>query len=299
MANTLEHLIREVWAPEVQENATKSQVAMDICEVIELADGDTYNNPTASDPSVGIYTRNPASAGVTSSAIETTNEQLLINTAKYASFFVDRLDEKQMKYRINGRLKDRSTYLLRDTIDQAILAEYANAGSVVDEGNIGGTSGVPIGVSSSNVMDVILAGLTALAEKDVEIDRGDIFLIMPPKDYLMFLQKYLVGTGYALGDESIKRGYKGTIQDVHIYTSRNLTQTVESSYAAKHWLMGRKGAISFGKNAGSLVNLEMKQNPTLADGTVALGTQYILWDLYGKKTFTEGARELVDIEVRI
>jgi hypothetical protein len=62
--------------------------------------------------------------------------------------------------------------------------------------------------------------------------------------------------------------------------------------------MGNKGAISFGKNAGSLINLEVIENPKLSDGTTFLGTEYILWDLYGKKVFVEGARELVDIRVR-
>jgi hypothetical protein len=299
MANTLEHFIREVWAPEVQDNATKKLVAMDICEVIELADGDTYNNPYASDPTTGTYTRNPASAGVSASSIASTNEQLTIGTARYSSFFVDALDEKQMKYRLDGRLKERATYQLRDLIDQAILAEYANAGSTVDEGKIGGTSGVPIGLTSTNVMDTILAGKAELANKDEDVDDGNVYVVMHPTDYIKTLQKYLTSTGYRIGDQTIENGYKGEVNGVQIYTSRNLTQSVVSSYATRHWLMGKKGAISFGKNTGSLVNLEVIKNPSLSDGTHALGTKYILWDLYGKKTFTEGARALVDIAVRI
>ena len=42
MANDLQYFIREVWAPEIQENATKNLVAMQICDVVELQDGDTY-----------------------------------------------------------------------------------------------------------------------------------------------------------------------------------------------------------------------------------------------------------------
>lgn len=299
MAQDLQHFIREVWAPEVQENATKKQVAMDICNVVELADGDTYNSPYSSDPSTGTYTPNATSGAVSATEITSTNEALSIATAKYSSFKIDKVNKKQLSYDLQGFLKKRAIYKLSDLIDASILAEYANAKNDVDEGSIGGTAGVPIGLTSSNVVDVILAGLDKLAQESVNVDDGETFLVMDPTSYYRYLQKYLVGTGYQLGDEAIARGYKGTIENVHIYTSLNLTQSVVSSYASRHWLMGKKGAISFGKNAGDKINLEVVENPVLSDGTISLATQYILWSLWGKKTFTEGARELLDVNVRI
>jgi len=299
MANDLQHFIREIWAPEVQENATKNLVAMQICEVIELADGDTYNNPYASDPTVGTYTRNPASAGVSTSDITSTNEQLVIGTAQYAAFKVDRLDEKQMKYRLNGRMKDRATYKLRDTIDTAILAEHANAGSEVDGGDVGQTDGQGINLATSTgaVMDAILAGEAKLAAQSVE-NNGDLFLVMHPSDYILYGKKYLIANGFQLADSVMKNGYKGDLNGISVFTSLNVGTSVVSNHNVRHWLMGKKGAISFGKNAGSLINLEVIENPKLSDGTTFLGTEYILWDLYGKKVFTEGARELVDIVIR-
>jgi hypothetical protein len=44
--------------------------------------------------------------------------------------------------------------------------------------------------------------------------------------------------------------------------------------------------------------LEVKDLPHNTDGTIKLGTDYILWSLYGKKTFVEGARELRDVVIR-
>jgi hypothetical protein len=299
MANTLENFIREVWAPEIQENATKSLVAMQICDVVELQDGDTYNNPYASDPTVGTYTRNPSSNGATTSDIASTNEQLTIGTAKYAGFKVDRLDEKQMMYRLNGFMKKRSQYKLRDAIDVAILAEYSNALSTVDGGDIGQTDGqgVNLGASVGAVMDAILAGEAKLAEQSVD-NNGDLFLVMHPTDFITYAKKYLIANGFRLADDVMQNGYKGTLDGIDIYTSLNVATSVVSNHNVRHWLMGKKGAISFGKMAGDLVNLEVIQNPKLSDGTTFLGTEYILWNLYGKKTFTEGARELVDIQVR-
>lgn len=299
MANDLQHFIREVWAPEIQENATKNLVAMQICEVIELADGDTYNNPYASDPTVGTYTRNPSSNGVATSNITSTNEAMTIGTAQYASFKVDRLDEKQMKYRLQGRMKTRSEYKLRDTIDTAILAEYSNAGSDVDGGDVGQTNGQGINLATTvgAVMDAILAGEAKLAGRSVE-NNGDLFLVMHPTDYIMYAKKYLIANGFQLADQVMKNGYKGDLNGISVYTSLNVGTSVLSNHNVRHWLMGKKGAISFGKNAGSLVNLEVIENPKLSDGTTFLGTEYILWDLYGKKVFAEGARELVDIKIR-
>lgn len=299
MANDLQHFIREVWAPEIQENATKNLVAMQICEVVTLEDGDTYNNPYASDPTVGTYTRNPSSNGVTTSDVTSTNEQLVIGTAQYAAFKVDRLDEKQMKYRLQGRMKSRSEYKLRDTIDAAILAEYANAGSVVDGGDVGQTDGqgVNLATSAGAVFDAILAGENKLALQSVE-NNGDLFLVMHPSDYIMYAKKYLIANGFQLADSVMKNGYKGDLNGISIYTSLNVATSVVSNHNVRHWVMGKKGAITFGKNAGADINLEVIENPKLADGTTFLGTEYILWDLYGKKTFTEGARELVDIQIR-
>lgn len=300
MANDLQHFIREVWAPEIQKNATKRLVAMQICEVVELADGDTYNNPYASDPTVGTYTRNPVTNGVVTSDITSTNEQLVIGTAQYAAFKVDRLDEKQMKYRLNGRMKERSTYLLKSAIDTAILAEVTNATSSVDGGDVGQTDGqgVNLATTAGAVMDAILAGEAKLAAQSVD-NNGDLFIVMHPNDYILYGKKYLIAAGFQMADKVLGNGYKGNFNGIDVYTSLNLPTSVVSNHNVRHILMGKKGCITFGKNAGAQINLEVIENPKLSDGTTFLGTEYILWDLFGKKTFVEGAREMVDIQVRI
>ena len=103
--------------------------------------------------------------------------------------------------------------------------------------------------------------------------------------------------GYRVQDNTLQNGYMGKILDVDIYISRNLTQGAVSTTMAKHWLGGKKGAISFAKQADGQV--EEIQNPKNADGTTRLGTEYILWSLYGLKTFTDGARELIDVNIRV
>ena len=296
MANTLSNYIREIWAPEVQRLATKSLVAMDICEKVPMPDGDTFHRPYQSDPAVGTYTRNATSSAVSATDIATTDEYLTVDQAKYASFFVDRLDEKQMFYNLNAKLKQRSVYKLRDTIDAAILAEYSNATSSVDGGDVsGGTDGQGVLITTSNVLDTIEAFKAKLATQDVE-NNGDWFLIVDEINYYKVIEKLMATNGYKVQDSALVNGYMGKILDVDIYISRNLSTSVVSNHNVKHWLGGKKGAISFAMQQDP--KIEVKDLPQNTDGTIRLGSQYIFWTLYGKKTFVDGARELVDVQIR-
>lgn len=296
MANTLSNYIREIWAPDVQSMATKQLVAMSICEVVPMPDGDTYHKPYNGDLNVGSYTRNATSSAVSATDIATTDEYLTVDQAKYASFYVDRLDEKQMFYNLQGKMKPRATYKLRDTVDTAILAEYANATSTVDGGDVaGGTDGQAVLLTTSNLLDTIEAGKAKLATQDVE-NNGDWFLIVDEINYYKVIEKLMAISGYKNQDNTLVNGFMGRLLDIDIYISRNLGTSVVSNHNTKHWLMGKKGAISFAMQQEP--KLEIKELPQNTDGTIKLGTQYILWDLYGKKTFTDGARELVDIQIR-
>ena len=296
MANTLENYIREIWSPEVQGLATKQLIALDICEKIDMPDGDTMHRPYQDDPSVGTYTRNATSGAVSISDIGTHDEYLSMDTAKYSSFYVDRLDEKQMFYNLQGKLKTRAAYKLRDTIDQAIFAEYANAGNdVLGQDISGGTSGQAIALTTSNALDVIEAFKVKLAQGDVE-NNGDWFIVMDEVNYYKVFEKLMATSGYKNQDETLVNGFKGRLLELDIYVSRNLSKSVVSNHNTIHWIGGKKGCITFGMQADS--QLEVKDLPQNTDGTIKLGTDYILWSLYGKKTFVEGARELVDINIR-
>ena len=84
-------------------------------------DGDTYHRPYSSRVGTGTYTRNQTSAGVSPTAITATDESLSVDTAKFASFEIDRLDEKQSMYNLQNDLKEDAKYQLADLVDTAIL----------------------------------------------------------------------------------------------------------------------------------------------------------------------------------
>jgi len=295
-ANSYGAYIREIWAPEVQELAKKQLVAMAITKQVPMPDGDTFHRPYSSRVGTGSYTRNQSSGGVTPTAVTTTDEYLSVDTAKYASFEIDRLDERQSMYALQTDLKDDAVYQLRNLIDAAILAEYANAASTVTGADItGGTSGQAILLTTSNLLDTIEAAKVKLAQQDVP-NNGDWFVIVDEVNYYKVVEKLMATSGYANQDKTLVNGFMGRLLDVDFYMSRNLSTSVVSNHNTKHWLMGKKGAISFAMQED--IHMEEKDLPQNTDGTVRLSTMYILWNLYGKKTFTDGARKLVDIQVR-
>jgi len=302
MAQDLQHYVREVWAPDVQRLATKRLVAKELCEIVELADGDTYHKPYMSDLTAGTYTKNATSGAVTPTDITTTDEYLSIATARYASFYVDRIDERQMFYNLQGKMKTRAVYTLRNAIDTAVFTEYANAGLDVDSGDFAGSDGVSLipttgetSGNSVNILDLIEKIKAKLAGNSVENDN-DWFLVVDPTYYYTVVEKYMATHGYKVQDETLVNSFKGRILDMEVYTSQNLATSTVSSQTAVHWLAGKKQAITLGLQEES--KLEIKELPQNSDGSIRLGDQYILWNLFGHKTFSDGARELVDVVVR-
>lgn len=295
MANTLSNFIREIWAPDVQTLAMDRLVARNICNFqFQATDGDTFHKPYHSDLSVGSYTRNATSSAVAATDIATTDEYLQVNQAKYASFYVDRLDQKQMYVSLENKMKMRAAYLLRDTIDAAVLAEYANAGLEVDFKDVKSdeSDGEPIALSTTNCLDV-LANMKSKLEVNGAYNNDDYFIVVDPNKYYTIMEKYLATNGYKVQDNAVVNGYQGKILGVEVYVSNNLSTSTISETTTRHWVGGKKGAITLLVQQEPVV--EIKDLPQNTDGTIRLGTQYIIWTLYGIKTFTEGARELVDI----
>lgn len=293
--NDFNAYIREIWAPEVQELAMKEMTALAMVKMVPMPDGDTYHRPYSSRVGTGSYTRNLSANGVSPTAITTTDEHLDVDTAKYASFEIDRLDKRQSMYNLQNDLKDDAIYQLASLVDTAIFGEYANAGTAIDQGDISLTAGVPIRLTTTNFLDVLEAAKAGLASQDVK-NRGDWALFVDEVNYYKVVERLMATSGYRNQDDTLVNGYMGKILDVKIYISRNLSTSVVSTHATRHWMLCAPGAVHFAMQTKT--QLEVKDLPQNTDGTVRLSTLYILWSLYGKKTFTDGARKMVDIQVR-
>lgn len=298
--NNLSNYIRAVWAPQVQQKLFTKLIGKSICDFIPMADGNTIHKPYHSDLSTGAYTRNPTSGGVLETDITTTDEYLTVATSRYASFFVDKLDNIQMFYKsLKGDLMTEAAYRLAKDIDTAIFAEYANAGLSIDAGDVGGVAGqaVPLTITegaTGNVADVVECAKAKLAGNDVDVEGGT-FLIVDSVNAYKKLERYFMAHGYTVSDKALQYGYLKTIAGMDVYVSNNLASSTISGTTAKHWLAGKAGAITLGIQEEASV--DVIENPALTDGTHKLGTKYVVSSLYGKKTFYWNAKKLVDIRV--
>jgi len=296
MANTLAAYIREIWAPEVQEKAMKEMTALAMVKMVEMPDGDTFHRPYSSRVSTGSYTRNETSSGVSATSMTATDEYLTVDTIRYASFELERGDVKQAYYNLQNEYKEDAIYQLADVVDQTLFAEYSNATSDVDGGDIsGGTDGQAILLTTTNFLDTLEAAKAKLAGQSVK-NRGDWKLFVDEANYYKVIEKLMATSGFVNQDKTLKNGFKGKITDVEIYATQNLSTSVVSNHNTKHWVLAAPGAVHFAMQENS--NMEVKELPQNTDGTVRLSDMFIFWQMYGKKTFEDGARKMVDVQIR-
>jgi len=260
----------------------KSLVAREITSFAEkanLAEGDTVNRPYSTFLSVNTYVKG---VDVTIQDIAPTNEQLVIDTAKEVSFYVDDIDALQNRYDIAKIKADEAAYLLRDAVDSSIFAEYANANLDLDDGDLGGTDGNAIAATDSNIDNIVTAMKRRLLAANVVGEN--LFLVVTPR-IAEYMERFVAGNGFNTADATIRNGYAGNFFGVKIYVSNNLT----TASSITHLLGGRMGAI----------DLVVQKEPTtlITQPEKKIGRNFINWILYGKKTFYEGARNLIDVKI--
>lgn len=298
MANTFGNFIRDVWAPDVQELAMKSFVAKKLVKMIDMPDGDVYHKPYNTRPTVGTYTRNATSGAVTPSDIATTDESLTVSTAQYAAFYVDDLDERQAYVELAGNGKMNAVYALTDALDTAIFLKYADATSTVTGVDVSGQTagqGINLATGTNTLINTIAAAKAKLAAQNVR-EHGDWVLFIDFDNFYKRVETFSLSAGFRFADGTLENGFQGTLNGLKIYASNNLARTTLSNHSVVHWILAKEGSVSLAMQKE--LKMEAMRLPQNTDGTIKLGTNYIVWNFYGLKTFVEGARQMVDIAVR-
>jgi hypothetical protein len=144
-----------------------SQVSFE--ERANLVSGSSVVRPTFAKLYAYDYTRG---TDMTLNDMTETTETLNVTTAKSVAARVDNLDELQHKAPLMNRMASDAMKVLEKSMDKDYLAETANATSSLDDGDLGGVSGNPISVDSSNVLQVYTAALRKLQLKDTDITGG-------------------------------------------------------------------------------------------------------------------------------
>ncbi len=222
MANSLTAFNPAYWSKRMQIVRIKEPVYRALANFEEranLKNGDTVHRPYRSSLLVQSYTKGTS---VTVQDVTATDESLSVGTTKIVPFYVDDLDQLQNKWDTVNSFADDAGRELEAFIDGDFLGEVANALDTIDDGDIGGTAGNAIVLSSSNVLKVFAAASKKLTNqmKGGKMSMTDRFAVITPT-VLQILTEYLAGKDTALADKVADNGRIGMFLGFELYLSVN------------------------------------------------------------------------------
>lgn len=288
MANDLTALSPELWSALMQVPLRKSLVAAETCDTSFEADltfGDTIHYPLHSDLTVGNYI---PGTDVTVSDVTATDETLVVDQKKYTAFYIDRIDEIQNKYDQIAAFADEAAYRLKDTIDQAVFAQVANAASALDDGDIGGTAGSGISATTANIIQVFTKARKKLRTMNVE-EAGDWIAIVSP-NVASVIEELATGKGFQVADATLRNGYAGDFLGFRVYVTNNLATTSYGGVTCELAYFGKAKSIHLVMQKAP--GMEIKEEPR------KLGRNFIAWCLYGLKVFTKNKNRFLKVYFR-
>lgn len=206
-------------------------------EKASLSDGQIVDRPYRANIRTQTYTKGTA---LTAQDLTATSDQLTVNTIRALLMYVDNVDKIQNKYSAANLWADEAAVRLANDIDaaflyQAVSATHSLAGSGVgatdsiDDGDIGGTAGNGITLTTSNVLNVFGKLNRKMDANNIPI--GDRFLVISPQ-FRDILWQYIAGKPSLLGDSTGKNGNIGAYAGIDLYLSNNLTGSANATPAA-------------------------------------------------------------------
>lgn len=228
MANAITAFNPAYWMNEMQPTFYKESVALGIANVelrSDLKNGDTLHKPYRSALKDQAYVK---ATDITVQDVSATDEYLVVDTARIVPFYVDDLDKIQNKWDAVAEFAMDGMRRLNNVLDRAILNEYSNAKKYVDAGDVGGSAGSNISMSTSNIHKVFTRARVKISMMDVPM--SDNFAIVGA-NMMEIINQYLAARNTVLGDDVNRNGYMGKFMGWNIYFSNNLPYSANLSIA--------------------------------------------------------------------
>lgn len=230
MTQNLDAFIPELWSRRIQYLTKNALVATQICSFEEQPDlkyGDRIHRPYPNDLVVNDYVKY---TDTTQQDLVGTDEYLDIDQSKEISFAIDEVDWIQMKYDLENSYVERAAYRLANDIDGKVLAEVANADVSMDAGDIGGTPGNAIALSTSNCLNTVMTAGAKLTANGCEMDKTWA-LVVSPKMASVIAQT-VAQDWFSLADLALKNGYAGNFAGYKVYSSNNVAHSRTISFSS-------------------------------------------------------------------
>lgn len=200
----------------------------------DLTKGQTIARSYASDVQVNDM---GGDGSYSTQAITDTQETLVINKEKEAAIYIKKLDELQAHLPVKQKYGRKLANALINQIDgDVLLAAYQGAGTALDDGSFGGTTGNGFTVTASNVATVFVTAMQKLRLKNVvynkrfqagmklEVPEGMPIAVISP-EILSYIELYLGGKDTLLGDQVSRNGYSGYFMGFELFVSNALPWT--------------------------------------------------------------------------
>ena len=228
------NFIPEIWSGKLIENFYDATVLAAISNTNYEGEirrmGDTVNIRTTPEISIKTYVK-----GQTLS-VENPDKpkiQLVIDKGEYFACIEDDVDKVQSDVNMMDTWSKDASERMKIKIDQRVLTDIlpdisalnkgANAGRITGNINLG-TTGSPVAISKSTVLDYIVDMGTVLDEANAP--EGDRFLIIPAKMAGMIKKSDLKDASLTGDSVSVLRnGRLGMIDRFTLYMSHNLSVT--------------------------------------------------------------------------
>lgn len=178
-----------------------------------------------------------ADGSYSTQAITDTAETLTINKEKEASIYIKKLDELQAHLPVKQKYARKLANAIINQIDgDVLLAAYQGAGTTIDDGNFGGTTGNGLTLSASNIALTFATAMQKLRLKNVvynkrfqggmnlEVPEGMPIAVISP-EMLTYIEIYLGGKDTLLGDKTSTNGYAGYFHGFELFISNALAWT--------------------------------------------------------------------------
>lgn len=243
--------------------------------------------PIISQPLATSYTP------VTVQDLVTTDETMVLDTRVHRAFEISNEDLIEMAISPETQaIRDGAEAFARD-YDTAIMEEYVNAWYIVDDGNMevatNGWAWNDIVLSQVNIYDLV----TAIEET---MDSNNMptawrFLVISPREKRFFNKAPELLRSTVMGDQTVAEWFMGTINNVAIIVSNNISTTTVGPDTTRHCLAWAGKPVCFAANVRPNVEITPSVYRNSFASLVKAQTKF------GVKTFFEWANKLVHVPV--
>ncbi len=285
--------IPEVWSGRLLEEYYRTTVFSAIANTSyenEIKDqGDTVHIRTVPHHIVHDYTKGQT---LEIDTLFSPLVDLLIDQGKYFSFIVDSVDKIQSDMDLMGDWAVGASKDLKVVVDNQILAyipgEVSSTNKGITAGAVSdynlGTTGSPVGITASNVVQKFTQMATVLDESNIPDE--DRWIVIPPWLANAIMNSDLKNAMFAGTEKSIliKQGLIGEIAGLKIFRSNNLTPITDGADTTWNIVAGHKSALTFAS--------QITDTRSMTDAKV-YGTILQSFMVYGRKVVKDDAVTLL------